>query len=500
MLEHYLTAFATILLPQNLLAICLGGLWGILAGALPGISTSMGVVLLLPFTYAMSPIGAFTILVSAYCGGITGGSITSILFGIPGEPSSVPTVIEGHAMAKQGHAAYALWVFLFCSIGGGIFSVLVMMAATPVISNFALRFGPPEYFALTVLGLSVVSGLSGSSLLKGVIACFFGIFLATMGTDGITGLERFTFGTTILLGGINFVTAMVGMLAVSEIFIEAQEPFQEYKGAAGYTGMKTKSEFPKFSLYRQNWFNLLRSSCIGTVVGALPGAGATIASFLAYGEAARSSKHPEKFGNGAVDGLMASESANNASTGGSMTILLSLGIPGSNTTAMLVAAFMIHGMQPGPLLLTARPDIIYGIFVAMLLANIFLLGLTIGGIRLFLQLNKLPYSVFSAAIMILCTIGAFGISNNMDELYLMFAFGVIGYFMRKYGYPVAPAVLGLVLGDLAELSLRRSLLLNFGSPAILVTRPISAILLAGALVSIVYPLLKKPKALQQEAG
>jgi putative tricarboxylic transport membrane protein len=495
MLEHYMTAFATILLPQNLLAICLGGLWGILAGALPGISTSMGVVLLLPFTYSMSPIGAFTILVAAYCGGITGGSITSILFGIPGEPSSVPTVIEGHSLAKQGHAAYALWVFLFCSIGGGIFSVLVMMAATPVIANFALRFGPPEYFALTILGLSVVSGLSGGSILKGVIACFFGIFLATMGTDGITGLERFTFGTTILLGGINFVTAMVGMLAVSEIFIEAQEPFQEYKGAAGYSGMKTKTEFPKFSLFRQNWFNLVRSSCIGTVVGALPGAGATIASFLAYGEAARSSKNPEKFGNGAIDGLMASESANNASTGGSMTILLSLGIPGSNTTAMLVAAFMIHGLQPGPLLLTSRPDIIYGIFVAMLLANIFLLGLTIGGIRLFLQLNKLPYSVFSAAIMILCTIGAFGISNNMDELYLMFAFGVIGYFMRKYGYPVAPAVLGLVLGDLAELSLRRSLLLSFGSPIILVTRPICVVLLAGALVSIVYPLLKKPKML-----
>ena len=257
MLDHYLTALSAIFLPQNLLAICLGGLWGIMAGALPGISTSMGVVLLTPFTYAMSPITAFTILVSAYCGGITGGSITSILFGIPGEPSSVPTVIEGHSLAKQGRAAYALWVFLLCSIGGGLFSVFVMMAATPLIANFALRFGPPEYFALTMLGLSVVSGLSGGSVLKGLISCLFGIFLATIGTDGITGIERFTFETTILLGGISFVTAMVGLLAVSEIFIEAEEPFKEYKGSAYYRGMR--EEMPKASEFKKNWPTLAKS-------------------------------------------------------------------------------------------------------------------------------------------------------------------------------------------------------------------------------------------------
>jgi len=495
MFQHYLTAFSTMFLPQNLLALCLGGLWGLMAGALPGISTSMGVVLLLPFTYSMSPITAFTILVSAYCGGITGGSITSILFGIPGEPSSVPTVIEGHSLAKQGRAAYALWVFLLCSIGGGLFSVFVMMAATPLIANFALRFGPPEYFALTLLGLSVVSGLSGGSILKGVLSALFGLFLAIVGTDGITGVERFTFGTTILLGGISFVTAMVGLLAVSEIFIEAEEPFKEYKEASGYRGMR--KDLPKLSEFKRNLVNLIRSPIIGTIVGALPGAGATIAAFLAYGEAARTSKNPEKFGKGAVDGLMAAECANNASTGGSMTILLSLGIPGSNTTAMMIAALMIHGLQPGPLLLGQRPDVVYGIFVAMLMANLFLLGLTIVGIRIFLQLTRLPYSVFSATILILCAIGAFGLSNSVDDLYVMFAFGIIGYFMRKQGFPVAPAVLGLVLGDLAELSLRRSLLLSLGDPLILITRPISAVLLCGAVLSILYPLLKKPKALKE---
>ncbi|NWF93531.1 MAG: tripartite tricarboxylate transporter permease [Syntrophaceae bacterium] len=494
MLEHYLTAFSTIFLPQNLLALCLGGLWGLMAGALPGISTSMGVVLLTPFTYSMSPLTAFTILVSAYCGGITGGSITSILFGIPGEPSSVPTVIEGHSLAKQGRAAYALWVFLLCSIGGGLFSVFVMMAATPLIANFALQFGPPEYFGLTMLGLSVVSGLSGGSVLKGLISCLFGIFLATIGTDGITGVERFTFGTTILLGGISFITAMVGLLAVSEILIEAEEPFQQYKGSVDYKGMR--GEMPRVSEFKRHWLILTKSPIIGTVIGALPGAGATIAAFLAYGEAARSSKNPEKFGHGAVDGLMAAECANNASTGGSMTILLSLGIPGSNTTAMLIAAFMIHGLQPGPLLLGQRPDIVYGIFVAMLMANLFLLGLTIIGIRLFLQLNRLPYSVFSVAIMILCVVGAFGLSNNMDDIYLMFLFGLIGYYMRKYSFPIAPAVLGLVLGNLAELSLRRTLLLSLGDPLILISRPISAILLAASIFSILYPLFKRPKALK----
>ena len=221
MFELYWNAFATVLLPQNILAICLGGLWGLLAGALPGISTSMGVVLLLSFTYSLPPITAFCLLCAAYCGGLTGGSITSILFGIPGEPSSVPTTIEGYALAKQGRAAFALWIFLLCSIGGGLFSVLVMMVATPVMANFALRFGPAEIFALVVAGLSVVSGLSGGSQLKGFLSCFFGLFLATVGTDGITGGERFTFDTTILLGGINFVTAMVGLLAVSEILEEA---------------------------------------------------------------------------------------------------------------------------------------------------------------------------------------------------------------------------------------------------------------------------------------
>jgi putative tricarboxylic transport membrane protein len=433
-------------------------------------------------------------LVSVYCGAITGGSITAVLFGIPGEPSAVCTVIEGYSLAKQGHAAHALWVFILASAIGGMFSVFVMMAATPLIANFAVRFGPPEYFALTMLGLSVVSGLSGGSVLKGLISCLFGIFLAMIGTDGITGVERFTFGTTILLGGISFVTAMVGLLAVSEILIEAEEPFKEYKGSARYRGLK--EELPTLSEYKENWKILTKSSVIGTIVGALPGAGATIASFLAYGEASRSSKHPEKFGKGAIDGLMATESANNASTGGSMTTLLALGIPGSNTTAMLLGAFMIHGLQPGPLLLKQRPDVVYGIFVAMLLANLFLVALSVVGVRVFLQLNRLPYSVFSASIMILCVVGAFGLNNSVDDLYLMFGFGLLGYYMRKFGFPIAPAVLGLVLGNLAELSLRRSLLLSLGDPLILVTRPLSAIMLFFAAVSIIYPLFKQPKALK----
>ena len=498
MIEHYVTAFSTILLPSNLFAMLLGGLWGIIAGALPGISTSMGVVLLIPFTFTMGPITAFTMLVSAYCGGITGGSITAVLFGIPGEPSAVCTVIEGYSLAKQGHAARALWIFIIASAIGGIFSVFVMMAATPLIANFALRFGPAEYFALTLLGLSVVSGISGGSILKGAISCLFGVFLATIGTDGITSVERFTFGSTILLGGIELVPAMVGLLAVSEVLSEAEEPFQEYKGSAQYRGLR--KELPRFSEYKEHWFTLTKSSVIGTLVGSLPGAGATISSFLAYGEAARSSKHPERFGKGAVDGLMATEAANNASTGGSMTILLALGIPASNTTAMLIAAFMIHGLQPGPLLYSQRPDVIYGIFIAMLLTNIFLVGLSVIGVRLFLQLNRLPYSVFSATIMVLCAVGAFGLRNSVDDLYIMFVFGLMGYYMRKYKFPIAPAVLGLVLGDRAELSLRRALLLSLGDPLILVSRPISLILILAAVGSILYPLLKKPKSLEEVAS
>jgi putative tricarboxylic transport membrane protein len=279
------------------------------------------------------------------------------------------------------------------------------------------------------------------------------------------------------------------------VLLEAEEPFTEYKGSAHYRGLK--EELPKLSEYTEHWAVLAKSSVIGTIAGSLPGGGATIASFLAYGEAARSSKHPERFGKGAIDGLMATEAANNASTGGSMTILLSLGIPASNTTAMLIAAFMIHGLQPGPLLYSQRPDIIYGIFVAMLVTNLFLVALSVVGVRMFLQLNRLPYSVFSATIMVLCTIGAFGIRNSIDDLYIMLFFGLIGYGMKKLDFPIAPAVLGLVLGDRAELSLRRALLLSLGDPLILVTRPISVILLLAAAFSIIYPMVKRSKAFRE---
>lgn len=255
-------------------------------------------------------------------------------------------------------------------------------------------------------------------------------------------------------------------------------------------------ELPSLSFFRQYLLTMIRSPIIGTIVGALPGAGATIAAFLAYGEAARTAKRePEKFGKGAVEGLMAAECANNASTGGSMTILLSLGIPGSNTTAMLVAAFMIHGMQPGPLLLSTRPDVVYGIFVTMLLTNLLMLVLVGVSIRLFLELNRLPYSVFSAGILILCVVGAYGLNNSVDDVFLMFVFSIIGYFMRKFGVPVAPCILGLVLGDLAELSFRRALLIADGSPLGLVNSPISVILLSAAFFSILYPFFKKPKTL-----
>jgi len=497
MWDHYLTAFSAMLQPVNLLAIFLGSLWGIIAGALPGISASMAVVLGIPFTFAMQPVTAFSMLVSIYCGAITGGSITAILFGIPGEPSAVCTVMEGHAMAKQGHAAKAMWIAIIASALGGLFSVFVMMAATPLIARFALAFGPAEYFALMMLGLSVVSSLSGGSLRKGFLSCLLGLFIATIGTDGITGAERFTFGTTILLGGINFVTAMVGLLAVSEVFLEAEQPFKEKTTSAEYRGLS--SEIPRWAEWRRHLGLLGWSSTLGTVVGALPGAGATIASFLAYGEASRWSKEPEKFGHGSEEGLIAAEAANNASTGGSLTVLLALGIPGSNTTAMLLGAFMIHGLQAGPLLLVQRPDVVYGIFIAALVTNLLMILTMIWGIRLFLQLNRLPYSVFASVIMLLCVVGAFGVNNSVDDLFVMFIFGVLGYLMTKFDYPTAPAVLGLVLGDLAELSLRRGLILSLGDPSIFFTRPLSAALLLLALGALFYPLFRKRMGIPAES-
>ncbi len=492
MFEHYIAAFSTMLLPQNLLAMCLGGLWGIVAGALPGISTSMGVVLLMPFTYAMGPVTAFAMLVSAYCGGITGGSITSILFGIPGEPSAVCTVIEGHALAKQGHAAHALWVFILASAIGGIFSVFVMMAATPLIANFALRFGPAEYFALTILGLSVVSGLSGDSVLKGVISCLFGLFLATIGTDGITGEERYTFDTTILLGGINFVSAMIGLLAISEIFIEAEEPFQEVKGSATYRGLK--EELPTIAEYKEHWWTLTKSCVIGTLSGALPGGGATIASFLAYGEAARSSKNPERFGKGAIDGLMATEASNNASTGGSLTILLSLGIPANPAMAMLFSALIIYGIQPGPLFIKNNPDLFWGLVASMYLGNALLLLLNLPMIGIWVQVLKVPYRILFPLILLFCLIGAYSLDNSSFDVIVMILFGMLGYLMKKFKYDGAPLVLAFVLGPILEQSLRRSLMISGGSFRIFFTRPIACATLGLAfllLLSNIFPYIKK---------
>ena len=370
MFDHYLQAFATVLLPQNLLAMVLGSLWGLLAGALPGISTSMGVVLLFSFTYSLSPMTAFILLVGAYLGGITGGSITSILFGIPGEPSSVPTVIEGHALAKQGRATFALWVYLLCSIYGGLFSVVVMIVATPLIASFALKFGPAEYFALTVLGLSVVSGLSGGSMLKGFLSCFFGLFLATIGTDGITGEERYTFDTTILLGRHQFRGGHGRAPGGLRDLHRSRGTLQGIQGrravpghAAGASAIFSVQELPADHDPLPDHRDHRR-------VPAGRGRNHRRVSLLRRCRPDDQAQ-PEKFGKGAVEGLMAAECANNASTGGSMTILLALGIPGSNTTAMMIAAFMIHGMQPGPMLLSSRPDIIYGIFVSMLMSNLF---------------------------------------------------------------------------------------------------------------------------------
>ena len=452
-----------------------GVVWGILGGALPGISPSITMALLLPFTYTMNPIPAIVLLASTYVGAEYGGSIPAILIRTPGTNAAAATAIDGYEMQKQGRGGEALGISLVSGVIGGLIGLFCLVILTEPLARVALFFTPPAYFSLGILGLSVIASLSSGSLIKGLMAGVIGLMIATVGTDPLSGVSRFTYGAPELLGGIPFILVMVGVFAVSELLVQSGKPQHVTSGKRQMT-----IRLPSWALLKRLRKPQMIGSGIGLFEGCMPGAGGSIAAFMAYNEARRWSSRPEEFGKGSPEGIAAPESANNTVAGTALVPMLSFGIPGSNSTAILLGGLLIHGLQPGPLLFEKHPDIIYGLYAGLLVANLslFVLGILIITPAVWLVNRPKPYLL--AGIYALIFSGIYSIDNTLFDLYLVLCAGTAGYIMRLLGFPFLPLVLGLVLGYLIEANYRRSLLLTSGEHRVFIEDPISLGLLITA--------------------
>jgi putative tricarboxylic transport membrane protein len=465
--------------PAIIVAIA-GVAWGIVGGSLPGISPSIALALLLPFTYGMDPIPAIILLAATYVGAEYGGSIPAILINTPGTNAAAATVVDGYAMHRQGRGGEALGISLQSGVVGGFLGLVFLVVFTEPLSQVALSFNFPAYFALGVLGLSVIVSLSNGSLIKGMIAAVIGMMIATIGTDPLSGVSRFTFGTPELLTGIPYVIVMVGVFAMSELMMTANTPDW------GKTdGKQTRIKLPSFVQWRKLWRAQGIGSGVGIFEGVMPGAGGSVAAFMSYNEAKRWSSEPEMFGKGAPEGIAAPEAANNAVACTALVPVLSFGIPGSNSAAILMGGMLIHGLQPGPLLFQKEPEFVYGLFAGLAVANIAQLFLGILMMAPALWLVNRPKPYLMAAIFALVFSGIYSIHNSTFDLYLVLIFGVAGYLMRAFGFPFLPLVLGLVLGYLVEANYRRSLELTMGDHRIFWETPIALGLLITAAVFVV---------------
>lgn len=493
-LVHILAGFSVSLQPINLWYTFAGVLMGTVIGVLPGIGPSAGIALLIPVSYGMNPTSALIMMAGVYYGAQYGGSVTSILINTPGESSSVMTAIDGYQMAKKGRAGAALAVSAWGSFIGGTIGIVALTLMAVPLTKIALGFGPPEYFMLMVLALTAVSALTGKSPAKGMLAMMLGLMIATIGTDLQSGQVRFAMGIPELQDGIGFVIVVVGLFAVGEVFSAIEEYFHRRSEILRLKG--------KLMLTKQEWKRSLapmaRGSVIGFLIGLLPGAGATIATIMSYSTEKNVSKHPEQFGHGAIEGVAGPETANNASTAGAMVPLLTLGVPGSGSTAVLLGAFVMYGIQPGPLLFQSRPDLVWGLVNSMYVGNVMLLLLNLPLIGLFVRLLYIPTGILLPLVLVLSTIGIFSVNGNTIELYLCLLFGVLGYIFRKVDIPLAPLVLALVLGGMMEQSFRQAMTISSGNPQIFVNSTLTISLASLSLLVIVTTfikaLLRKPKS------
>jgi len=487
MLEYILYGLIQSFTWMNLLAMVVGMAVGLVVGAMPGLSITMGITLLIPMTFGMPPATAILMLVGVYCAGTYAGSISAILIKTPGTAAAACTVIDGYAMSQKGQSKLALNLALYASVFGGLFSGVTLLLFAPQIAKAALKFGPPEYFMLAVFGLTIIASVSGKSILKGLIMASIGLLASTIGIDPIQGVYRLTFGSGILAKGVSLVPALIGLFAISELFAQMEKGHHKVSNIAEIKGDK-KFGFKDLFKYKAI---LLKSSIIGVIVGAIPGTGAAIASFMSYREAKRTSKNPELFGNGSPEGIVASESANNGVTGATMIPMMTLGIPGDVITAVLMGALMMQGMSPGPLLFTQQGKTVYTIIVGFFIVNIGMLFMGKLAIRAFGNICKIPYSILLPVVLGFCLVGSYSCSNSMADVLIALAFGVIGYILPKFGFPTTPALIALVLGPIAEQALVQSMVISDGSPTIFFTRPLSLVFFLLAAVSVYYSLKQK---------
>lgn len=483
---NLISALSNVFDPISLAAIIAGVTMGIVIGALPGLSATMGVALLLPVTFGMDPGVGLPMLVAIYCGAMYGGSISAILIHTPGTPAAAATCLDGYPMAQKGEAGKAIGFSLVASFCGGIFSAFALLFIAPALSKVSLLFGPAEYFTLAILGLTLMATLAQGDWIKGLISGTLGLFLATVGLDIVTAQSRFTFGQVELLGGIPLVVVLIGMFSISQALLLIEKKVKSNVEAKKVSGRI----LPKLSELKEVWVTILRSSIIGTWIGMIPGTGGDLATWVGYNEAKRSSRNSELFGTGIPEGVVASEAANNAVTGGALIPLLTLGIPGSSTTAVLLGGFLVHGLRPGPKFMTEYGDLSFTIIISLFVVNVFMLILGIFFGKMGVYITKIREDLLAPVIITLSVIGSYAINNSVFDVGLMFIFGLLGYIMVKCKFPTAPMVLGLILGPIAETGLQQSLLISSGSWLIFVTKPVSLTLVILAIISLSSAIIK----------
>ena len=482
MIEGILAGLGNIASLESILVMNFGMLAGIVFGAIPGLTVLLAIVLFLPFTFGMSDTSGILLLLGIYCGGTYGGSVSAILINTPGTPNSAATALDGNAMARKGQANKALQAALYASVIGGIVSALVLLFAAPQIAKATRFFGPAEYFSLAVFGISIISSISGKSIVRGLITGCIGILISMIGQDATTGVFRFSFGIIDFAAGLDLVPVLIGLFAVSEILNKAKGANQ-----AGSETVKVDLDSNSKLTLRELWASkivILRSTIIGIIIGAIPGTGGGIASFLGYNDAKKLSKNPDEFGQGALDGIMAPEAANNAVTGGALIPTITLGVPGDAVTAVMLGALMLNGLIPGSRIFIDHRDTMYTLLIGFIAINLFMLLQGRVFIKFFSLITKVPEKLLMPILFVLCAAGSYAVSNSVFNVLVMIAFGGIGYFLMVAEYPIVPLLLGIILGPMAESNLKRALTIADGSPLIFFTRPISLAFIILTVISV----------------
>ena len=480
-----LQAMASVVLDPYLIVLIFGTtVLGVIVGVLPGLGATTGAALLLPFTLTMDPVHAITVLATIYVSATFAGSITAILINTPGTSAAAATTFDGYPLAQRGEAGRALGVAVVSSTVGGVFSVVVLCVAAPLLARVAYEFRPPEYFALTLFGLSMLASISAGGAVRNLIGGVFGVWLATIGAERATGIERFMFGNYELYEGLSFVPVFIGLFAMSELFVQSRLVNKVVDTVA----MKAV-RLPTREDYKRIWKTILRSCGIGTFIGVLPAEGATVASMIGYAEARRWSKNKKEFGKGAVEGIAGAEAANNAATGGAMVPTMVLGIPGSGTTAVILVGLMVHGLRPGPYLFTEQVDKVYQIFGAMLLANVMFMAMGLYAAKAFARISLVPTPILWPIVFALSVVGAYALSASLLDVWIVLIFGVIGFFARRHGFAVAPIAVGLILGEMVETNLQNSLKMFEGQWWLIPTQPLAALFLILAFLGLCGPWL-----------